>query len=266
MALRVHLHHSRTGPVVRRSNGRCRPPPSEPHALRQGDHPDDRGNFAHDLGPRLEGAARQVDTRFHGPWRSPAAVAVGAYLGAGVLLLVVGWLLVHTPLGGPIRDWDLTISRDLSTGRTSGWTDYSDVGTAGANTLPVIGGMVVVSLVLVALRRWRDLLFLPLGLALELSVFLTVNYLVARERPEVAQLGGEPGTHSFPSGHVAATFVLFASIVVLLGVGRWRTPYKVLGWVVAMIPVVVRRLLPGLPGDALHHRRARRPRSSASSP
>jgi len=193
--------------------------------------------FARELTPAIEAVAVTADARAHGPWRAPAVVAAVTYIAGVAVLVILGWVLVHTPLGAPIRDWDQTISLDLANGRSSGWSDYSEVGTSGANTLPVIGAMVLVSLVLAALRRWRDLIFLPIGLALELSIFLTVNYLVARERPDVPQLGGEPGTHSFPSGHVAATFVLCASIAILLGIGRWRRPYQLLGWLIAMVPV-----------------------------
>jgi membrane-associated phospholipid phosphatase len=186
----------------------------------------------------MEGAALVSARRAHSPWRAPALVAVTAYVAIGLVLLVAGWLIVHTSLGDPVRSWDETLSRDISVGRTSGWSDYSDVGTSGANTMPVVLGMVVVTIALAALRRWRDMLLVPLALAIELSTFLTVNYLVGRDRPSVAQLGGEPGTHSFPSGHVAATFVLWFGIAVLLGAGRWRTPWRLLAWVLAAVPVL----------------------------
>ena len=154
------------------------------------------------------------------------------------MLAAIGWLIVHTSLGEPVRSWDETMSRNVALWRTSGWEDVSSAGTSAANTLPVVAGMVVVTAALAALRRWRDLLFIPLALALELSIFLTVNYLVARDRPDVPQLGGQPGTHSFPSGHVAASFVLWFGIAVLLGVGRWRWPWRILAWAVAAVPVL----------------------------
>ncbi len=194
--------------------------------------------FAEPLGRRLEPVAAAVDERIRSAVRSPIVVAATAYVGITLVLLVVGWLLVRTPLGAPVRGWDEAVSRDLATGRSSGWTGYSDVGTSGANTAPIVIGTVVVSAVLAALRRWRDLLLVPLGLAVELATFLTVNLLVARDRPDVAQLGGEPATHSFPSGHVAATLVLWGGVAVLLGVGRWRTRYQVLAWALVAVPVV----------------------------
>ena len=63
----------------------------------------------------------------------------------------------------------------------------------------------VVEIVLAVRRRWRDLLLVVVGLAVELAVFLTVNEVVRRPRPSVTKLGIEPATFSFPSGHVAAT-------------------------------------------------------------
>ena len=194
--------------------------------------------FAEPLGTLPESTAVAAQRRVGGPVTTPLAVAVASYLFMAALLVAGGWLLVHTSLGDPVRRWDEHLSQHLSVGRTSGWSDLSSVGTSGANTMPVVGGMLLVSLVLAALRRWRDLLFIPLALALELSVFLTANYIVGRERPDVAQLGGQPATHSFPSGHVAATFVLWFGIAVLLGVGRWRWPWRILGWVVAAVPVI----------------------------
>ena len=45
--------------------------------------------------------------------------------------------------------------------------------------------------------------------------FLTVNAIVDRPRPDVPKLGSEPSTSSFPSGHIAATVVLWGAVVLL---------------------------------------------------
>ena len=50
------------------------------------------------------------------------------------------------------------------------------------------------------------------------ATFLTVNYVVARPRPSAPHLGSTPSTYSFPSGHVAATFVLYGGIAVLVAI------------------------------------------------
>jgi undecaprenyl-diphosphatase len=70
----------------------------------------------------------------------------------------------------------------------------------------------LVSLVFAARRHWRFVAMLVTGLALELVTFLTVNAIVARPRPHVAHLGSVPTTSSFPSGHVAAAFVIYATL------------------------------------------------------
>ena len=56
---------------------------------------------------------------------------------------------------------------------------------------------------------------LPVGLALEFIVFLTVSTTIGRERPDVTPLGSVPSTSSFPSGHVAAGVVLYGGLVLI---------------------------------------------------
>ena len=56
---------------------------------------------------------------------------------------------------------------------------------------------------------------LPIGLAMELAVFLTVSTIIGRERPDVTPLGSVPSTSSFPSGHVAAGVVLYGGLVLI---------------------------------------------------
>src|SRR4030095_3068221 len=49
----------------------------------------------------------------------------------------------------------------------------------------------------------------------EVAIFLVVTMLVDRERPPVRHLDEAPPTSSFPSGHTAATIVLWGSLAVL---------------------------------------------------
>ena len=76
--------------------------------------------------------------------------------------------------------------------------------------------MAAVTIVLAVLRKWRAMLFVPMAMLAEITTFLAVNQLVGRDRPPVEKLGPLPGTYSFPSGHVAATFVCWVGIGVLL--------------------------------------------------
>jgi undecaprenyl-diphosphatase len=49
----------------------------------------------------------------------------------------------------------------------------------------------------------------------ELTLFLASAAIVGRPRPDVPHLEGQLPTSSYPSGHVAATILLYAAIVVL---------------------------------------------------
>src|SRR4030095_2972860 len=49
----------------------------------------------------------------------------------------------------------------------------------------------------------------------EVAIFLVVTMLVDRERPTVRHIDEAPPTSSFPSGHTAATIVLWGSLAVL---------------------------------------------------
>jgi len=132
------------------------------------------------------------------------------------LLLIPGLILVHAGLFAGVRAWDTDVSRWVVDHRTAGLDNLVPNAGRIADTVPVVVVALVVEAFLVLRRRWTDLLVLVIGLTLELSVFLTVNAIVARPRPDVAKLGDEPGTHSYPSGHVAATFVLWGAIAVLV--------------------------------------------------
>jgi len=159
-------------------------------------------------------------------------IAIG-YLALSAALIVAGLILVH--LLAPVRHWDDHVNAWFAAHRTSGWNRVSKAGTFLANTM----GVVVVAAVVTGfglLRRWGRLAaLLTCGLALELAVFLTVNYIVQRPRPNAAHLGPTPSTYSFPSGHVGATFVLYGGIAVLVAsrtAHRWA---RTLAWTVAAL-------------------------------
>lgn len=158
-----------------------------------------------------------------------------AYVALSAVLVVAGLVLTH--LLGPVDRWDEHVNGWLATHRSAGWDGVSRAGTFVANTL----GVVVVAAAVTGLaliRQWgRTAMLLTLGLALEISVFLTVNYTVARPRPSAPHLGSTPSTYSFPSGHVAATFVLYGGIAVLVAC-RTRAPWlRTLACLVAVVLV-----------------------------
>jgi undecaprenyl-diphosphatase len=75
---------------------------------------------------------------------------------------------------------------------------------------------------------------LVLALALELAVFLSVTWVVARPRPDVVRLNASPSTSSFPSGHTAAATVLFAGLAIIITCCTPNMLLRVLSYVFAV--------------------------------
>ena len=173
-------------------------------------------------------SARPIGRLVHRParpgdWSVLTAVAtiVLAYVALSAVLIGAGLVLVH--LLAPVRHWDDHVNSWFAARRTPTWNRISKGGTFLANTLGVVTVAVVVT-AFALVRRWgRAAALLACGLGLELATFLTVNYGVARPRPSAPHLGPTPSTYSFPSGHVAATFVLYGGIAVLVAT-RTRAP------------------------------------------
>jgi undecaprenyl-diphosphatase len=111
---------------------------------------------------------------------------------------------------------DHTIPHWLAAHRTTGLDDVSYLGSQAGNTHMILAvGLVAGALALAAVRLWRPVVFLLVTMFGELSLFLTSAAFVDRARPDVSHLDGKLPTSSFPSGHVAATILLYAAIAVL---------------------------------------------------
>lgn len=162
-------------------------------------------------------------------------VAVISYLIVTLTLIASGLLMTHVLLRGSVGRWDDRIITFALQQRTPGWDRISADTTYLANTLGilVVGGAVTVGVLLWRRTRWA--LLIPIALVLELASFLSVNYAVRRPRPAVPHVGSTPSTFSWPSGHVAATFVLYGGIaVILMHVSHRRAP-AVLAWIFAAV-------------------------------
>ena len=107
------------------------------------------------------------------------------------------------------------------------WTDWvarhrvgvldlvATVGSSLTDTWTVIGTAFGAFSMLWLTGYRRHACALPIGLTVELTVFLIVSTIIGRERPDVTPLGSVPSTSSFPSGHVAAGVVLYGGLVVI---------------------------------------------------
>jgi membrane-associated phospholipid phosphatase len=76
-------------------------------------------------------------------------------------------------------------------------------------------------------------------LFIEITVFLSVTFVVARPRPDVFRLNTTPATSSFPSGHTAAATVLFVGIAVVVTWCTRNQLARVASWMLASVVVVM---------------------------
>jgi membrane-associated phospholipid phosphatase len=143
-----------------------------------------------------------------------AAQLVAAYVVLSAALIAWGLVLTHAMDG--VTRWDDGVSRWVAGRRTPPLDALSHWGTFVADTLGISVVAVVVTVLLVVRHGGRLVALVPCGLLIELGAFLTVNYVVQRPRPTVPHLGSTPSTWSFPSGHCAASVVLYGSIAVLV--------------------------------------------------
>ena len=136
----------------------------------------------------------------------PALVMFGLLLGIGKALMTV----FHEV---PSEE---RISQKVAAERDGVLNTVTKVVSTVNDTWFTIGGAIVIGLALLALTRKWWLSVVPLlAISLEASVFVPVTHLVGRPRPEVGRLDNAPPTSSFPSGHTAASFALFWSLMLL---------------------------------------------------
>src|SRR5512140_3002365 len=151
--------------------------------------------------PGLRAAGEEPGRSRH-RYRPAVVVMVAGYAVLTVVMLAIGLLLTHA-LDGSVGRWDEHVNSYFARHRTSGWNEITSVATAALNTLPVVLGAALVAGVLALRRRWAEAAYLVLALVLEITVFLSVTFVVARPRPDVPRLNSTPATSSFPSGHTA---------------------------------------------------------------
>jgi undecaprenyl-diphosphatase len=172
--------------------------------------------------------------------RAAAATVVVGALATIAALVLAGLLLTHVLAQGTVGHWDEASTRWLATHRDSGLDALTNALSRSADTMGIIAVALVVSIVLAWRRWWRHLAILVTGLALELSVFISVNAIVGRDRPPVERLGATPSTGSFPSGHTAATLVLYVTIALIVSETARAVVWRALAWLAAVLmPVAV---------------------------
>ena len=197
--------------------------------------------------PVLDGEPNAVGRRLAaivGPGHPVRAFAAGVALsfvaiaGMSILLgLLVTRVIVRD---GGIDSADESLVLFLSHHRSVGLTDASLIGSilAGGVVLPIIVG--VCGVVAALFKQWRLAAFLIFALAVESGAYRATTLVVHRHRPPVHRLEDLPANASYPSGHTAASIVVYGGLALLLTSRISRLAPRVLIWAVAAaIPVYV---------------------------
>ena len=153
-------------------------------------------------------------------------------------VLAAGWLLTE-PLEPVVDPWDDSVVGWLEDRRTD---DLDTAAAAGSAIADTVVGVALAALVGVAgswwQRSWRPFVYFAVLVLGYLALYVIVTHLVPRDRPPVEIL--DPGLvpdHSFPSGHVATSIVVYGGIVLWVAAvaPRWRRWV----WPLLLAPLVV---------------------------
>lgn len=183
-------------------------PAPAPHQGHQGQH------AASLLDPVVPAGTTPTTRYDEGPIRAAAIRIVAGYVILTLAMFATGWLLTR-PLDNSVGAWDQRVNEWFAARRGGVWDGVTNVATLALNTEPVVIVAAVIVGLLAWRRRWREAAFLTVALFVEITVFLSVTFLVDRPRPAVVRMNSTPSTSSFPSGHTAAATVLFAGLVVI---------------------------------------------------
>ncbi|MFG1809628.1 diacylglycerol kinase family protein [Streptomyces sp. NPDC049040] len=161
--------------------------------------------------------------------------------------LLIGFGLLIT---GPARHlWPISVEDRVNRGfvrvRTGALDTATSWGSEAGNTLTIIAITLVACALLVfvpVLPRWREAVFLAVGVSLQALVFLAITSAVDRHRPEVHRLDASPPTSSYTSGHTGAATALYGglAVLVLTRARRMSRPWRIaLAVFLLLIPVAV---------------------------
>jgi membrane-associated phospholipid phosphatase len=163
----------------------------------------------------------------------------GAFIALALSLVGLGIVRLATPWG--LTRWEDGVNTWFYRHRTPTLNSLTQIGSALAATMTCIGLLAVMFVVFrVWLGRWRESWTLLAAIAGELLLFLIVEMVVKRQRPNVPHLGVAPPTSSFPSGHMGAAVALYGCVaVIVLRELRIRWFALVIAAVCWAVPVVV---------------------------
>jgi membrane-associated phospholipid phosphatase len=165
-------------------------------------------------GPASELAGRLAGRR---PLVAFILTTVLGYVLLAALAIGVGFLLVDVLLPvHAIGHNDEAVNRWFARERTPGLSDASYVGSS-IGDIPFIPALVIVVGLVAAIRRhWRAGGLIVGAILVEVATYRLTSLIVHRERPQVPRMDHLPVNQSFPSGHVAASVVVYVGLALLL--------------------------------------------------
>jgi membrane-associated phospholipid phosphatase len=158
-------------------------------------------------------------------------------IGGGLLviigLLLVGLGIVHLWTPSVLTRWDDRSNTWFYLHRTPTLNSLTNFG-GSLGGAPICIGLMAVMFIVFRLwfKRWRESWTVFAALVGQPIIFLSVEMIVKRPRPNVPHLGVAPPSFSFPSGHVAAALVLYGCIAIIV----WRQLQ--VRWLAMLIAVV----------------------------
>lgn len=168
------------------------------------------------------------------------AVGVSGYVVMTTILVALGLLLTKVLLDGPVGRWDYALDRWFFVQRQATFDAITEWGSMLGDTMAVVGVAAVAVVVLAIGRHWAHIAFLVGALVIEVTTFVTTTFVIDRERPTVPHLDPGPPTSSFPSGHVAASIVLYVALALIITSLVRSRFVRTLAWVAAIaLPIFV---------------------------
>jgi membrane-associated phospholipid phosphatase len=177
--------------------------------------------------------------------RPPVLVFVlttlAGYLILAAVMIGLGFLLVDVLLPvHAIGHNDEAVNEWLASNRTPALNDASYVGSS-IGDIPFIPALVILAaLGALIMRRWRFLAFIAGAILVEVASYRVTSLIVHRERPTVPRLDHLPVNQSYPSGHVAASIVVYIGLALVLSPKLRDRRLAILLWTLAIaLPLLV---------------------------
>jgi undecaprenyl-diphosphatase len=206
------------------------------------------------LDPLPASRAVQLAERHRG--RSPILLfcltILAGFAVVAALMIGLGYLLVDVILPvHAIRDADESFNEWLASNRTPTRNDVSFVGSM-IGDLPFIPGLVILVGVGAAIvRRWRVGAFIVGAILIEVATYRVTSLIIHRQRPDVPRLDPDnlPVNQSYPSGHVAAAFVVYIGLALLIASRVQSRGARIAVWACALglaLAVALSRMYRGM--------------------